>query len=197
MGGRPVDLDPRDQADRLAIAAELVRIREQEARIGQRALAARLGVDQPGIGRYERGDQWRIRTVRRWARALGRTFTLTPAGFPQPAAFWAKSTDIETALHAVLGGVVLGGDTGDEWAIANLQSELAGIRVACGVSRLRLARRLGITEQAVSLFEGGEHGASVTTAQRYTRAIARCAGRPDAHLALSLEVPVLEEPAVV
>lgn len=194
MAARVADLDDRDRFNRLALRAELRDTREAES-VSQRALAARLGIDQPGVGRYECTDQWRVTTVLRWARALNRRVILRPVGFPAAtrSMYWGKNTDIEGALHAILGSVTGSGNTGDDWTVAKLQSELAGIRGACGISQLRLADRIGVSEQALSQFEGGENGTSVVVAQRYARGLALCARLPLAYLSLTLEQPELED----
>lgn len=200
MAGRVEDLDRRDRMRRIVLRADLRQAREDQG-LSQRQLAERLGIDQPGVGRYERGDQWKITTVLRWARALSSRVVLRPSGFP-PAGrsmYWGKNADIEGALNDILGTVhVSDPDRDDEWAVAKLLSELAGVRAACGVSQKRLAARLGISEQSVSLFEGADHGTSVAMAQRYTRALGLESGRKGL-LNVALEpapVPEVEDAAV-
>jgi transcriptional regulator with XRE-family HTH domain len=194
MAVRVADLDDRDRFNRLALRAALRGDREA-AGVSQRTLAARLGTDQPGVGRYERTDQWRITTVLRWARALDRRVVLRPVGFPAATRpmYWGKNTDIEGALHAILRSVTGAGEASDEWTVAKLQSELAGIRAACGISQLRLADRIGVSEQALSQFERGGNGTRVVVAQRYARGVALCARLPLAHLSLTLEQPAPED----
>lgn len=190
------DLDPRDRTNRLALRTSLRTARETDG-ISQRELGERLGIDQPGVGRYERADNWRITTALRWARALNRRVVLRPTGFPtaagRPVNWGTKNSDIQDALRDVLGAMTADGDASDDWTVAKLQSELAGIRVACGITQLRLATRIGVTVQALSLFEGADHGTSVVMAQRHARGIARCAGLPAAYLHLDLEQPEREE----
>ena len=187
MARRIADLDERDYQVRIALRAELRALREQQG-LSQHALGERMSMDGAGVRRLERQgvDQSRASTVMRWAHALGRTLVMEPVGFPRPARFVrpSKANEVDLLLSAILPGL-----TGAEWDVARLIEKLAGIRIACYVSQLRLADRLNVTEQAVSFFETSAADTALVMLQRHARGIAKCSHRADAHLAVRLELP--------
>lgn len=186
-----IDLHPDDHAERIALRTELVRLRVEEHRLSQRDFGAVYGIDQGGVGRLERTDQWLMRTVQRWSRKLKRELLLQPVGFPPPAVVRTlhptKSGDLDGLLSAIISGVKpTNPDQADSWRTSMWQHELAGIRCALDVTQKQMGRALGNTVQAVSDFESGNHGSRLIIMQRYARALARIAGRPHAHLTIAL-----------
>lgn len=186
MSPRIEDLHPDDAATRTALRNQLRLIR-QHAGLGQRATAHRYGVRQSGFARIETGDQWLTTTVHRWARTLGHRAVLQPSGFPPVR----LPVGVFTAVTPTRPDLV------DAWSVSLLQGELAAIRTAVGVTQTRLAAILGTCVAAVSAFEQSTNGTRLVYAQRYTRALARAANRPTAHLHVRLEPlnpPNLEDP---
>lgn len=193
-----IDLHPDDFANRDALRRELIRLRSEVRGLSQRDFGALLDRDQGGIGRLERTDQWHMRTLQRWCRALGVEILLEPVGFPPPAKVRTlhptKNDQVDDLLAAIVGGFTPS-DTvaADAWRVVQWQYELAGIRCALNVTQKQMARALLNTTAAVSDFESGEHGSRLIIMQRYARALARIAGRPHAYLAIALRELADEE----
>jgi transcriptional regulator with XRE-family HTH domain len=178
------DFSRRDEGARRDLKVRLLSERHRQ-RLGQRAVAARLGIDQRVFSGWEKRDQWRMTTVMRWARALDMQFKAVPTGFPEPehATRKGRAADIDDALIDLLANV---GTRGDEWDVARLQSRIATLRAGCGVTQKQVADILSVTPQAIGEFECGSRGALLVNAQRHTRAVAQAAGLESAYLALTL-----------
>lgn len=179
MARRINDLDDRDLAARIRIRQQLVAAREQ-AGLTCRQLGEKLHYEPANIRRLERQgvDQSYTVTVIRWARALGRDLVLEPVGFPPPRP--------PLAARHLTAMVAAAGIDADERRVARMVLCLAGIRVACAVTPAQLAERLGITPSAVGLFETSGASSALVALQRHARAVARCARRSNAYLAVHL-----------
>lgn len=191
MSRRIADMDPRDYQTRIQIRTDLQAARIEQG-LTQQKLGARLGYDGANVRRLERQgvDQSYTVTVMRWARALGLRLVLEPVGFPPPAPRRAAATLND--MMAMVGG----DDLGDEWQVARIVSQLAGIRTACGVTAARMGDRLGISPTAVALFETSGASSALVGLQRHARGIAACSWRASGgYLAVRLEkAPTTAEP---
>jgi transcriptional regulator with XRE-family HTH domain len=181
MARRVDDLDERDYRARIDIRHQL-----REARLAagltQREVAERMNLDAANLRRLEAQgvDQSYSATVMTWARALDRRLVMEPVNFPAPAAL--RRAGSVNAMMALIGGA------GDEWAVAEVATRLAGIRAACGVTATQMAARIGITSTAVLYIEMAGANSQLVVLQRHARAIARCSWRArDGYLALRLE----------
>ena len=184
MARRIADLDARDYQARVDIRVQL-RARRQACGWSQRKLGDRLGYDAANIRRLEREgvDQSFTVTVMRWARELGTRLVLTPVGFPPPAPYYRNM--IEAMAEAM--ALAAPGEADDAAEVAGLIQQLVGIRLACRVTQPQLAKQFGTTVQNVSLIETAGSSTALVVLQRHARGIARCAWRPDAHLAAHVE----------
>jgi len=186
MGRTVVDLDDRDLAVRDALRLELTALR-LAAGLSQRQVAIAMGSEASLVRGLERAGvlQSRTGTVLRWARALGKRVIIEPVGFPPPAKQrWpSRSAGVEGLLATI--AQTEWADR-DEWVAAGIAADLAGIRVACGITQTELADVLGISEQAVSILETAGTDTMLVVLQRYARGLARCSRRPDAHLHVRL-----------
>jgi transcriptional regulator with XRE-family HTH domain len=184
MARRIDDLDVRDYDTRTAVR---VRLRERREQLGvtQRALGEALGFEAANVRRLERAgvDQSYTVTVMRWAAALGLRLVLEPVGFPPPVGLGRVDT-----LNDMMAALTDAGFAGDEeWEVARIIADLAGIRAACRVACAQLAAKIGVTPTAVGLIETAGASSALVVLQRHARGIARCARRPDAYLAVRLE----------
>lgn len=167
------DLHPDDHATRDRLRRQLRALREQ-AGVSQRELGERMGVDQANIRRLERKGvlQSHTGTVARWARGLRHRLVLEPAGFPHPLRAGWPGSRTPNDMVALVAQLVRA--EADEWLAARTTSTLTGVRLACCVTQERLAARLDVSEQAVSVFEAGVSDSTLVLLQRYARGIARC-----------------------
>lgn len=188
MARRVDDLDDRDRQTRLAIRAQL-RGRREQLGMSQQALGDLMRTNPANVRRLERQgvDQSYTISVMKWARMLGLRLAITPVGFPPPVAAGGDRAD--ELLAAVSGQIHVAGDAGDMWEVVRLMRTLVGIRVACAVSQRRMAARIGVTEQAISLVEVSGSSTALVVLQRHARGIARCSRRPEAYLDVRLEDP--------
>lgn len=188
MGRTVTDLDERDLAARDRLRLDLIQAR-LDAGLSQRAVAHAMGRQASMVRQLEAGMvlQSRTGTVVRWASALGRKVTIEPVGFPAPVRGRppSRSTDVDDLLTAMTH--TMPADL-DDWVAARVAADLVGIRIACGISQPVLADALGITEQAVSIFETSGADTALAVLQRYARALARCTRRTDAHLHVRVHV---------
>jgi transcriptional regulator with XRE-family HTH domain len=187
------DLDERDFTVRDQLRQQLRQLREDQG-VSQRELGERIGADASGIRRLERQGvlQSRLGTTRRWAGGLHHHLVTEPVGFPPARKMWRSPT--ASGVDAILALLVhTEGLAGDDWAAPRLIADLVGIRVACGVTQRDLARRLDLTEQAVSFMETATMDSALVVLQRYPRAVAACSQWRGGHLAVRLE-PIVQEP---
>jgi transcriptional regulator with XRE-family HTH domain len=186
MGRRVADIDERDRQVRVDVRSRL-RTRRQQLGWSQRQVGELLGSHPANIRRLEREgvDQSYAISVMRWARVLGLRLVLQPVGFPPPAVQVGDAVD--DLLTAVAGDIRGSGDLDDAWEMTRIMGQLVGVRLACRVTRPQLAKRIGTTEQNVSLIETAGSSTALVVLQRHARAVAKCSWRPDAYLSVSLE----------
>ncbi len=184
MGRRVDDLSPADRDARIDVRTRL-RARRIELGLSQRQLGRRLGYEAANIRRLEREgvDQSYTVTVMRWARALDMQLGLTPVGFPRPGYYYRDMVAAMVTAMATAGP----GEAEDAAEVAGLVQQLVALRIACGVSQDQLAKRIGTTDKNVSLIETAGSATALVVLQRHARAIGKCAARPEAHLAVTLQ----------
>jgi transcriptional regulator with XRE-family HTH domain len=178
------DLDDRDRKARADLHLQL-RARRQLLGWSQRKVGDACGVDPAGIRRWERlgVDQSYAATIMRWAEPLGLRLVMEPVGFPTvPARPLSRIGQLFAAIE-----VEMTGRTSAAWRTAAVRADLVRIRQACRVTQAQLADQFRVSEQAVSMTEVGDSSPALVMLQRHARGIARCARRPEAYLAVSLQ----------
>lgn len=176
------DLHPADLHARMQIRFQLRQLRE-DAGLSQSQFAELSGTAQTAVSAVEIAPAcgWRISTVQRYARHLGRRLTFRLDGIPEP-----PPGPLALLHHGHRSPVLT-----ESWERAVLCERLAGARVAARLRQLDVAARLGVTVQAVSSFERTPDGVLMVSAQRYARAIGG-ALIPE----LSALAPTIEETSV-
>lgn len=155
------DLHPDDLTARLNLRAALVE-RRHEHGLSQARLAQTMGLSQTAIAHVEKGTNWHLLVLQRYAHAVNLRIIAYPDALPgvgtihDPAADAFRPADPERAHR---------------WDQANLIGNLAAARRAVGLTQAIVAERLGATENAVGNYEHTKAGVVLISPQRYCRAI--------------------------
>ncbi len=182
------DLREQDHQVRVNLRADLI-ARRHVVGLSQRQVAERLGTTQPVFARFEKGLQWKLSTVQRWARAVEAESRFHVVGFPDPWHVYHPGHE-----YACPDGPI---EEVDRWRRSNIIADAIGVRWATGPSLARVADLIDCTYQSVSQWEDtAEDDTRMPVLQRYVRATAILARIPDAHLAVDLVVPDQTAPAV-
>lgn len=157
-GVMPVDLNPADTEARDQLRKELIKLRK-DLGLRQKDVAARVGRIQATVALWERTTNWRMSTLTRWARALGRRIVCEVDGL-EPAPPTA-----ETAIWRATA-------PGFERDMALLVDTLRRTRMACGVTIADLAAVIGIDSTALAAWETCKtFDPHLTSLQRHPRAL--------------------------
>lgn len=182
------DLREHDRQVRINLRADLI-ARRHVVGLSQRQVADRLGgISQPVFARFEKGLQWKLSTVQRWARAVDAQARFRVDGFPDPWHVYHPGHECACPEGPV--------EEIDRWLRSNIIANAIGVRWATGPSLNRVADLIDCTYQSVSEWEDtAEDDTRLPVLQRYVRATAILARIPDAHLAVDLVVPGRTAPA--
>jgi transcriptional regulator with XRE-family HTH domain len=150
-----LDLHPDDLATRRRLAADL-RAARVAAGLSHSDLANRLGIRKADIGRMETRLTWRMDTLYRRARAISRVLALSIDGRP-----------------------VNGFGAAD--LCSQAMSRIVVARACAGLTEADIADRLGVTPQAVRMWDRCTNPTLVAL-QRHARAA-------DVPLTVALELP--------
>ena len=161
----PPDLHPDDIAIRENLRDMLRGVRWRKG-ISQNDLGARLNfASKRTVSVMESRAHWKLSTLQRWSAAIGQRLILWPECLPpDEALFLFRPAEVGAAMA---------------WDRRAYIDALADARRWVGMSQLRVADRLGITDAGVSQIEKG-NDLLLVNAQRYCRAL-------DSQLAIALE----------
>lgn len=157
----PTDLHEDDPKSRLLLVDELRAVRE-EMGITTETVDAALGVSPGSTRSLERRTTWENGTIFRYARTLGRRLRFIVVDLAPP------NDDIMAIVLAA--GDTSTPERADRVHWRQVCNELRAIRRA-RFTAVDMARRLGVTENAVHYWETNPDGSTITSAQRYTRAL--------------------------
>lgn len=158
------DLHPDDATTRRRIAAHLRYIREDSG-MSQPDLADILGINKGNVSQLELRDNWHVRTVQAWARALGRRIDLAIDGLTVPHG----DGDMLAALYASQQPETV--EAEDQLDLRILGNNLTRIRRDRDVTLVAVAARLGCSPSAVYRHEADVDGILLSTLQRHVRAL--------------------------
>jgi hypothetical protein len=161
MIDRP-DLDPQDYKNRTAVRDQLKQIRRQE-RLSCRALGDLAGWSQWTVDHLEHADNWGIRRIQAWSRALGHQFRMTITGLtvPDDGDFEAELLKVTTAFGAL---------DEDNLHTQAIVLDLARIRRGMGLTRKAFAAQVSVGNH-VRGWEDEPTRCLVKTVQRYARGL--------------------------
>lgn len=161
----PLDLHPDDEAIRENLRDMLIDVRRRNG-ISQRDLGVRLNFgSKRTASQMELRPHWKLSTLQRWSAALGQRFIVWPECLPpDDVLFLFRPRDVGAAM---------------DFDRRVYIDALADARRWVGLSQLRLADRLGISDAGVAQTEKSAD-VLLVNAQRYCRGL-------DSQLSIFLE----------
>ncbi|MEU7972190.1 helix-turn-helix transcriptional regulator [Micromonospora sp. NPDC049089] len=155
------DLHPDDLAARLSLRALLVE-RRHERGLSQARLAKAMGLSQTAIAHVEKGTNWHLLVLQRYAHAVNLRIVAYPDALPGVGTIHDPTADVFRPSDP---------ERAHRWDQANLIGNLGAARRAVGLTQAVVAERLDLTERAVSNYEHTKTGVVLISPQRYCRAL--------------------------
>lgn len=157
------DLHPDDHRARLILRDQL-RVVRREQNVTLDGLGARMGMSRNAAADMHYRPSWQVARAQAWSRALCHQFRLTPTGLTVPDTY-----DVRADLLTV--AVPVDDADEDRLHLLGVCDGLVRVRLHQGLTTQAMADLLGVTDNAVRLWETHPAGSLVRTVQRYTRAL--------------------------
>jgi hypothetical protein len=157
------DLDPADFAARVAVR-ERLRVIRRERKLSCRALCELAGWSRWTVDHLEHAENWGVRRIQAWSRALDHRFRMTIAGLVVP-----DDDNLDAELLRV--ATPFGALDADNLHTQAIVLDLARVRVAKGIGYSALGAHIGAGDRAVRGWEDKPTRCYVKTIQRYARGL--------------------------